>query len=86
MASTFTFADQTNDSPDAHRLITAVLDFRAFQSLLSTESGRDSFREWLAAEPDLNRLGLAKLDRWIDETRADALVKTVRDYSMALYS
>ncbi|KAH9821136.1 hypothetical protein DFH28DRAFT_580940 [Melampsora americana] len=54
---------------DAHRLIASVLDFRAFQSLVSMETGRECFRAWLSADADLNRLGLAKLDRYLDETR-----------------
>lgn len=53
---------------------------------MSTTTARQAFRDWLAADADLNRLGLAKLDRWVDEMRTDALVKTVRDASMSLYS
>lgn len=86
LTPTYISPEKNHITADAHRLIASVLDYRAFQSLVTMEAGRDCFRAWLAADADLNRLGLAKLDRYLDETRADALVKTVRDYSMSLYS
>ncbi|KAH9818773.1 hypothetical protein DFH28DRAFT_959134 [Melampsora americana] len=63
-----------------------VLDLQTFQSYLFLEEFRTAFREWLALDPELYKDGLMKLDCYVDQLKAEALVKDVRKYSLCLYS
>lgn len=63
-----------------------VLDLQTFQSYLSLEEFRTPFREWLALDSETYQEGLMKLDCYVDQLKAEELVKDVRKYSLCLYS
>ncbi|KAG0143332.1 hypothetical protein CROQUDRAFT_661400 [Cronartium quercuum f. sp. fusiforme G11] len=63
-----------------------VIDLQSFRKYLGLEEFRTSFREWLELDPDYHHDGLLKLDRWMDEMKAESLVKDVREYSLSLFS
>lgn len=62
-----------------------VFDLQSFQNYLVLEEFRSAFRDWLALDPEFNHDGLLKLDRWMDEMKAESLVKGVREYSLSLF-
>ncbi|EGG05959.1 uncharacterized protein MELLADRAFT_63615 [Melampsora larici-populina 98AG31] len=70
----------TSESASCSQDLTAplVLDLQTFQSYLLLEEFRTAFREWLALDPELHKEGLMKLDCYVDQRKAEALVKDAR--------
>lgn len=59
---------------------------QSFQTYLGQPEFRAAFRAWLLRNPQLYQDGLVKLDRWVDEMKAESLVESVRQYSLSLFS